>query len=565
MLPPAMTTSPTSATTPLTRQQGPITDVRSSRSGFESGSGTWVSAPSLAFCLLLLVLMAVGREKLFQDPGTFWHVALGQRLLADGELTRSDSLTFTFARKPWLSLQWLGEALMALAYQVGGWDTLLLLAAVVLAATYALLLRRLMRAGLHWLSAALAVAVVLAASSHHFHARPHLATIALLGLTMGWLCDMDAGRTPITRLFWLTPLLPIWANLHGGALGGWATVALAVALWWVQWLCFGRGPLRTGKDALLAAIAVMCLAGAMLANPYGLDMPRAWLRIMAMPLPDLIQEHRPLSLWRPEGFMVALLGLAYVGLLCKCWRNRGLGDLRVTWLLPLVWLTLAVLRVRHAPLFAITAGIALADILPPLWVARSEHGREGRGIPEDTPIASMLWGVPPENGSRSEPTTLVRCLRRALLPVALVSTAVLLQALAMPLPLFGRGWARHDPRQWPVELLPTLHELERQVPGAAVFNTLDYGGFLAFHAPRLKTFIDDRCELFGAEFLTAYAEAERHAPQRIDVWADEYGFHLALVRAGSPFDVYLHSSSQWRMLERSPAAVLYRRADERRD
>ena len=43
---------------------------------------------------------------------------------------------------------------------------------------------------------------------------------------------------------------------------------------------------------------------------------------------------------------------------------------RVTWLLPVVWLALACSRVRNAPLFALTAALALAEFLPQVRWAR---------------------------------------------------------------------------------------------------------------------------------------------------------------------------------------------------
>src|SRR5260370_30949264 len=46
----------------------------------------------------------------------------------------------------------------------------------------------------------------------------------------------------------------------------------------------------------------------------------------------------------------------------------------VTWLVPVVWLYLACRRIRQAPLFAVTATVALADMLPATrwarWLAR---------------------------------------------------------------------------------------------------------------------------------------------------------------------------------------------------
>jgi hypothetical protein len=559
------------------------------------------SAPAAVFFLIIwLALVIFGRSSLLQDPGTFWHLVLGQRLLADGELTYRDSFTFTHDGQGWLSLQWLGEAAMAAAYRAAGWDGLLLLTVTILAATYAWLAARLMRAGLHWLPTAVLVAVVIAASSHHFHARPHLATIAFVGLTMAMLCEVESGRAAVSRLWLLVPLFVLWTNVHGGVLAGALMLGIVVVGWcipslcgqWFAWILArraseggvrGPGAPSLARRAGVTGLAVLaCSAGALLVNPYGLEMPRAWLKIMTMPLPELIQEHRPLSLLRPEGWMVAFLAAAYVALLVDAWRHRhkggresifaaigsaiwrrGGGENRpptpsrgiplppVTWLIPAIWLCLAVQRVRHAPLFAIVAALAIAEILPHTrfaeWLAQWE-----------------LFGKASERTSEEAEKKTTGSLRA--FAVRIVPVAAVLLAL---IPLMGRGpapyvilsWAAHDPQRWPVELLPQLKTLEGERPGARVFNALDFGGFLSFYTPRLKTFIDDRCELFGTEFLAAYAEAETRQPERIDEWAVKYQFDLAMVRRGTPFDRHLRQSRNWRPIGESAAASLYRRND----
>jgi hypothetical protein len=521
----------------------------------------WLTAGGVFFIALWLVLLVAGREKLFRDPGTFWHLVLGERLLTTGQFTTHDDFTFTFAGQPWLSLQWLGEAAMALAYRAGGWDGLLLLVATTLAATYAFLVGRLIRAGLHWLPATVIVVVVIAASSHHFHARPHLATIAFMGLTVAWLCDIEAGRASLARLAWLAPIFVFWTNLHGGVLGGLATVVF-VAIGWLLIGALRRGPLRHPTHVLFLATFVLLLGSTLLVNPYGLAMPRAWLTIMAMPLPDLIQEHRPLSALRPEGVMIGLLAAAYVWLLVdtllrdprrlpnpqSAIRNPQSPALRITWLLPLLWLPLAILRVRHAPLFAMTAGIALADMLPhtrlAAWLAKWDLFRQAL---RDTPSRPAIW-------------------RWAAPPSLLVLLALGAQLSGTYCPLIGRGWARLDAALWPVELVPQLRQIEQESPGARILNTLNYGGFLTLHAPGLKTFIDDRCELFGTQFLASYAEAEQSKAGRVMAWTFEHDVDFALVPANSLFASYLSSSvygKSWSEEQRTPTAVLYRRCGDR--
>ena len=49
-----------------------------------------------AFAILFFVLLAGGRSNFLRDPGTFWHITTGERILTDGFI-RTDPYTFTFA------------------------------------------------------------------------------------------------------------------------------------------------------------------------------------------------------------------------------------------------------------------------------------------------------------------------------------------------------------------------------------------------------------------------------------------------------------------------------------
>ena len=502
-----------------------------------------VSPEMGVFAVLWLALLAGGRSRLFQDPGTFWHTAVGRQILDSGEFVARDTFTFTHEGSPWVAHQWLGECGLAALEAAGGWDLLLLFTATLLAGLYAWLAGRLRQCGLHWFAAALVVVVAVGAGSHHFHVRPHLATLVFTAVSFAWLCDVEAGRMNLRRLWWLLPLFVLWTNLHGGMLGGLATLGLAFAGWtlarWRGW----ASPLASLRQAWLLGGVWLAAAATMMINPYGVDLPRTWLAIMQMSLPEMIEEHRRLDWLHPEGWMVLLLAAAWLVTLVSTirWRSPALG-LRITWLIPLVWLVLACDRVRHAPLFAVVAILALAEMLP-----------HSRLIP---------WLEPGEWFS----TKGIRKTDRRLAGLGLLATCVTALLLSVALqqagnstPVVGAGWARLDKRHWPVELLPELKAIEPHTAAEArLFNTLDFGGFVTFHAPQLRTFIDDRCELFGDSFLRQYSEAENGRPEQLDRWREQYQFQHALVRSGSAFDRHLTSHAGWRLVRRSTAAALYR-------
>jgi len=499
--------------------------------------------PSTAiFIALWLGLMIFGRSALLKDPGTFWHVAVGQRMLDTGQLVHEDLLSFTRRGQPWVAHQWLAECGMAAVHTVAGLDGLVLATAVVLAATYAGVAARLVSARFHLLGVGGLLVLMLAASAPQFHARPLVLSIALMVLSFAMLLDVDSGRARLRRLWWLVPLFALWANLHGGVLAGIGTLGLTAVGWSGAWLLGRPSPVQNARAllAMAALIAACCLA--VLVNPYGLELPRAWLATLWIPLPGLIEEHAPLHPADPAAWATFALGAGYVlalfGVLPR-WP-------RATWLLPLVWLVLAIMRVRNAPLFAVTAALGLAEMLPATrfaaWLERHEwllprDGAADEGKRET--CRACPWG-------------------KAIAPVLVLAVGLSVQAAGLSVPVVGRGWARLDPTVWPVELLPELKRIERDNPvGTPVFNELDFGGFVIYHTPGLRVFIDDRCALYGEEFLRAYDRARREEPTRLAEWQQRYGFRYALVVTGGPFDRHLAASRSWTIIHRTTPATLY--------
>src|SRR5262249_35164365 len=195
---------------------------------------------------------------------------------------------------------------------------------------------------------------------------------------------------------------------------------------------------------------------------------------------------------------------------------------RVTWLIPLVWLALAWDRIRHGPLFAVTAAIVLADMFAHIrWVKWLErHG-------------SSVFPLQPH---------VDRSRLAFILPTLLVAASLLLQIRGVQVPVLGRQWVQLEPTHWPLDLLPELKAYERgHSDGTPVFNDMLFGGFLIYYTPGLRVFIDDRCELYGDQYLLDYAEILSEKPERIEQWADVYGLDLALTAPGSGFDEYLLS------------------------
>jgi hypothetical protein len=153
---------------------------------------------------------------------------------------------------------------------------------------------------------------------------------------------------------------------------------------------------------------------------------------------------------------------------------------------------------------------------------------------------------------------LVERLKGVWIPLAVVGLTMLLEVAGLRLPLVECSETRFDPACCPAALLPRIKEINDVSPdGTPIFNDMNFGGFLIYHARRLRVFVDDRCLLYGSDFLLAYERARRNNPAKIDRWRKEYKFNYALVETSSPFDDYLQRTAEWTVVGRTPTATLY--------
>lgn len=505
----------------------------------------WIGPGAVAFLVLWLVLLAGGTGGLLRDPGMFWHTRTGELLLRDG-LIRHDPYTFTFGGTWWVPHQWLGEVVMALAHRVGGLDTLVAGAAALVAAVFAGLTVRLLRTGVHPVAVGLVVLLGLAAAASHFHVRPHLATLVGLAVTAAWLADADTGTRSPRKLLWLVPLFVVWANVHGGYLGGVGTVGVVAAGWVVFWLLGRPSPLRSPRDAVWLGLLVSACAAAAFVNPYGRDLLRAWQIIMDDPaLKEIIIEHRPLD--PAEVYAWPVLGL--FGLYLAVLAGVNGSELRVSWLVPVLWFVQTLGRCRHAALFAV---VTLA-VLPAIWPHTRWAQRLARSRPD-------YYDPAAPRGRRPFVADLA-------VPLLAMLVVLAVQAAGVRVPLVGTGWARLDPSYWPVDLLDVLKAHE---PGPGepdrLFNDFRDGGFVIYHTPGYKVFVDDRCEVFGGAWLRDFVRAGHPATPAeeraatLAAWDARYGpFAFALTRAGTGFDDYFRAAVGWECVKRTAIGAFYRR------
>lgn len=510
------------------------------------------------FLCLFIGLMAVGRERMLRDPGTFWHIVAGERMLADQSILRTDPFSFSQSGQTWLAQQWLGECAMALLHRLGGLDLVLWGGVALLAAIFAWLVHRLHRAGLAAPVAIVLTALAVGASSYHFLLRPHLASLLFMAVLVVILLEVDSGRAHPRRLLWLPALFVAWSNVHGAALGGVAS-ALIVLIGWLlapqvpmvrRFVTDPAAPRWIGAAAGLSIVA-------MLVTPFGSNLPATWLSLMrSQVVPQMIIEHGRPDWTSPEGAMLVALAGAYLAMLATVVRF----ELRVSWLLPLVWLALAMSRVRHGPLFAVTAVLTIGDMAEA--IRQSSHAQAFR--------SRWRFALSPVGAASGPAMRFVRAPGTVwAAAMAVVALSALLKSAGASVPVIGANWAMVSDRHWPVAAVEAARRAARSIQRDAdsacggrepvrVFNDLGFGGYLIYFAPELPVYIDDRCELYGDAGLRRYREVVSH-PDLFAGLAEYDGIDLAIVRRGTKLERHLDGLSSWRPVHTDQVAAVYRR------
>lgn len=500
--------------------------------------------PEVGFFLLVwLGLQTHFRERAFNDPGALWHVKVGERILESGFM-HEDPFTFTFSGHVWIPQQWGGELAMALAHRAGGFDTILLGLCVLVAALFTWLFSRAVRNGMHPALAAVVIGGAIVVSGFHFYARPHIITIVGMAITLAWIVDTERGRCSPWRLFALIPLFVVWTNIHGGVLGGVFTLGLAVAGWGTLFL-FKRTaetPVKSWRAMAMWTGIVSACALTPFINPFGMEMLNTWRRIVgSAAMKELVSEHQPLSLNHTAGQVIFGFGCFYLFMLLGTFPKMP----RVSWVIPLVWFVLSLKGIRQGPLFAVLAVVAMADFWPEtVWYRLlKKHGDSLARVPE-TNSRGWLWTA---------------------IPLVGVLMCFTLQLKEIEAPVVGRGWARLDPAQQPVELADDLRTYATGVPaGTRIFNDANLGGFVLYHAPQLKIFMDDRFELYGDDWMRDYVRVVYDEPGGIENWAETYGFDHALIMVlpdgdRLPLERYLTDSPNWNCVARCERGAMFKR------
>ena len=464
------------------------------------------AAPASPFWLgvaIYSLLLIVG-ERLLNDPDTYWHIATGRWIWAHGAVPTTDPFSFTLAGAPWHAHEWLAELIIAGAYGALGWAGVVALAALGVAVSLALLMRALERAARPTVAlGASALSFYLMAA--HLTARPHAVALPIL---VAWSAALVRARTEARApSLLLLPLMTVWANLHGGfvvGLGLAGVLAVEAVLTAENWPARRAAILGWGCFVVGAALASLL-------TPYG---TAGWwfpFKLMSLSFAlDFVGEWHapvlgptePLVLW-----LVALVAFTFAaGLRVPLFRVLVVAGL----------IAMAMSHTRNAELLAVLAPLLLAPSLRTIYpLPLRSLGRRGRGA----------------SGA-------------ALIALAVTATVVAV----------FRGYAHENPAIAPASALAAAKHAGLT---GAVFNDYDFGGYLIFEG--VPVFVDGRIDLYGDDFLRAYASALDVQGDALPRLLDRDRIAWTLLKPDARAVTALDRDPRWERVYADVSAVVHRR------
>lgn len=475
-----------------------------------------------SFVLLGLLLSALVVQPIYQ-PDFWWHVKMGEVILDTGRVPQQDLFSYTVPGAPFIYQGWLAGVFLALLHRAGGAGLVILVNALFLTASYALLLWHCRVVGG---SARLAVGATFAAlvvSAGNWAVRPQTFSVLLF---VGLYVVVDRFRAGRKSPLWAVPLaMALWANLHGAFVTGLALLAITLFGETLKYVLPGRPfPLLPGRRLAGLALAAALAALAVLANPVGPRILRYVLGIWSNPaIRGFISEWQPIGTEAGTSaiFLLTLVGYPLIHLL----RRRFPDPTDLLLFLALAWLALG--GVRNLLWY----GLVLAPLLARALAVAQE---------------------PPDPPSRPVLNAAILALVTILFVLALPWVKG-----ALPIPANLRGFYAQDTPLQTAEFV-----LQEGLPGP-IFHQMESGSYLIWRlTPGYRVFIDPRIELYPGAVWDDYFHLSAGRPGYQEI-LDRYGIQTLLLNRAhqSGLADQVQGAPQWDLVYENAeeGTVVYRR------
>ncbi len=459
----------------------------------------------------VLLLYLGGQQNLFvRDGDVYFHIATGQWILSHHAVPTSDPFfSETVAGHPWIVYYWLSDVLLALSLKAFGWLGILILPALAVSTSLAILASYLRKRVGFWFTL-IAIILSLDILLWRIMPRPHI--VELPFATLWFIGFIRARAENSAPSYWyLLPLL-LWVNLHGVE----SAIAIVIAgTFFLEASIYSR---KTDNGLVVLKqwkifFLLSCIVSLMTPYTY-----KTWAITSFLVNSN---THAYVTEWFPTGCRLLPL---------NCWivlvitAGFGLG-LRVPWFRLMMFLGLTLLTFAHWYV------LTLFSIFAPLLLADSFH--------QVLPWRNALE----QKYAKTKPARII------LIPFIIMIAIITVYA----------SQRIHFEKNNVFTPVSAVDFAEKNgLVGKRLLNIFEQGGYLIYRG--VPAFIDPRIELFDLHFyednqnkvsllregLTGF---ERYLNQNKIVWI--------MLPPSMPSTVALLHSKQWKYVYADPYAVVF--------
>lgn len=446
------------------------------------------------------------------EADIWFHLRNAQELLTHHTFLRSDLYTFTSAGVPLLNFEWLSELPYYLAFQSWGLQGILAVYLVVLWLVFAAVYYLALRKGANPGEAALVSMVGVALGSYSIGPHMH---------HFGWLCLMlvmvvlerfqETGKG-----LWALPFLfAVWINLHASWVFGFVVIGAYI----VSGLVEGRwnnvvADRWTPAQLRKLLLATAASAVALLVNPYGYKL--VWYPFELLSRQRAVRED--ILEWQSADFHTFWGKLAMfmlVAVLAAAWFSPKSWKLR-----DVLLATFAIWASLNHQRFLLFAAVILVPILAP-----------------------HLELFAPYDASKDKPW------------LNLAMTVAIAGLVVWMYPSAAQLQSRID-AEFPKD---ALHFMQQNRIKGRLFHWYDFGGYIEFNAPAIKTFADGRADIFI--YNGVFDDYIRiNSIERPLELLDKYKIDYVLYPVDKRLTYLLDHSAGWRTIYQDKIVKLYQRA-----
>jgi len=457
------------------------------------------------------------------DTDLGWHLRYGEHIWKTHAVWKTNEIGFFLKNYQWAHSRNLSQLLIFIVFNYFGFWGLTLLNALVITLVFLFVYKSYSKRIIFLILGSIFIFLISNAVTN-LGLRSQLFTF--LGVSFLFYYLLANQNFTWKKIFLFPLIFLVWANLHGGFILGFVLLIFAL----LEKIILEKVIRKNIEPILKLTIAITGSFLATLINPFGVKTYSEIFRHSWYPLNKLIAEWLPPN--KADVFLILIsASLVFLGLIIQKNFSSFLKKKRSIFLILswLFFLFFALKAKRHLPLFGLASVHFLIHLFPTKKAKLSSFFRFSKKAAIFVIFAlSILYrfkNLPDLSGGWNSICQLSR----------------------WPLPCEAVEHLKTDPEACP-----------------HIFNAYEWGGFLAWHLPKNKTFVDGR--------MPAWPTPERKSPYTIyleilqtkegfEEKLDQYQADCLFIGQGTFLDLELKDNprSLWKKTYEDKIAVIYQR------